>query len=464
MRIQEAFKLSLKYLLRYRRRYLFLFCALTFGFCIVTVIVSIKDGMAKSMYYSAQGHYAGDIVILGDDSNSAIDHLSQEYLQIIKNAMDTANIKPSRMVQRTRYFGNANIFHNGETALARYLFGLDWDRESEYLENLPWAAGKEPESGAGEGGASNGADKKHATLAGDSILLSQPIAQKINAQPGDRVILEIENRYRQKNTASFIVAGIFAESSVFGMYKSFIDRKAMNELAGFESDECSLIGLYFARQAAVERSRQKLQRALETALASRPEREDKFQIADIAYNRSDWEAQKDREWPAGIVVYLLTLPVFLSDVTNILQALNILTLLLYIMMLIIIFASAAVTCRLILHERTREIATMRAIGFHQTNIVFILVLEMFFLATLALIAGFGFTFIINKMLAFLSFEWFPGMDMFLRKGRLQAVFKAGSMLFNCAAIYAMLLAAVFSPACRTARAPLPDMLAGSVKE
>jgi hypothetical protein len=66
------FKLGIKYLYRYRRRYYFLLAALIFGFMIVTFITSQKDGMYDSVYYSAQSHYAGDIVAMGYDRDNTV--------------------------------------------------------------------------------------------------------------------------------------------------------------------------------------------------------------------------------------------------------------------------------------------------------------------------------------------------------------------------------------------------------
>ncbi|MDR0550601.1 MAG: FtsX-like permease family protein [Spirochaetaceae bacterium] len=506
-KIMHLAALAFKYLLRYKRRYLFLFGALTFGFCIVTVIVSVKDGMEQNAYYSAQGHYAGDIAIVGRDSESEIiEHISLEYLRAIENAVNKAEIRPSRTVMRTKYFGDAALFHNGESVPSRYLYGLDWETEREYIESLPWTgdrgqgtvdrgqvtgdrgqgtvdsvrSGSQPSTNADNTVSTDIPDNNlptthyslpptpyplptthyplpttHYPLSTNSILLSLPIAQRINARVGDSVLVEIENRWGQKNTASFVVAGVFAESSIFSMYKSFVSREALNALAGFDEGECSVVGLYFDNKREIEPSRRKLIAALaeETADDGAP-----IQSAGLMYSRSDWDTERDRDWKDGIVLYPLTLPVYLSDVSNLLQALNILTLLLYVMMLIIIYASAAVTYRLVFHERTREIAAMRAIGFYSRDIVLILTLETVFLAAASLVSGFILARAAGAALALLQFDWLPGVDMFLRGGRMSTVYKASSAALNSCAMYAMLIPAVFFPARKLSVSPLAEML------
>ena len=453
MRIREAFKLSYKYLIRYRRRYLFLFAALSFGFCIVTVIISIKDGMERNVYFSAQGHYAGDLVISGSDEDSAIHgHISNEYIKIINNAMAAARIQPEKAVMRTQYFGDAAAFHNGETAVLKYFLGIDWENEADYIGDLLGRSAALPENSVSKSDIYKN-DTYNGALGDNHILISEPIAQKINARAGDSILVEIENRYGQKDTANFIVAGVFSDSSIFGLYKSFVSRTALNALAGFDEGECSLIGLYFSGSKAAEAARRKLQAELEGTL----------QISKLALTRKEWEAERSKDW-SGIMIFLLTLPVYLTEITNILQSLNVLSFLLYIMMLIIIFVSAAVTYRLIFHERTKEIASMRAIGFYEGDIVLILALETALLATISLAAGFILALAASAALTALPFNWFPGMDMFLSGGSLSSVYKPSSILLNALAIYIMLLPAVLLPARTFTRMPLPLMLAGSAKD
>ena len=63
-------KLGKKYLLRYRKRYIFLFISLVFSFGLITFFTSSKDSMYDSVYFSAQSHYAGDIIAAGYQKNT----------------------------------------------------------------------------------------------------------------------------------------------------------------------------------------------------------------------------------------------------------------------------------------------------------------------------------------------------------------------------------------------------------
>jgi ABC-type antimicrobial peptide transport system permease subunit len=130
------------------------------------------------------------------------------------------------------------------------------------------------------------------------------------------------------------------------------------------------------------------------------------------------------------------------------------------MMLLIIFVSAAVTCQLILHERTREIGTMRAIGFYEADIRHIMIMETLCLGIISLIVGFIFARILSFLLTLAPTSWFPSFEIFMKDGKLIAIYNPKTMLINIAAVLCMLFPAIFFPAARSSRLPLPQMLTG----
>jgi ABC-type antimicrobial peptide transport system permease subunit len=182
----------------------------------------------------------------------------------------------------------------------------------------------------------------------------------------------------------------------------------------------------------------------------------------LVYTQDDWQNELSKN-KTEFVIAILTIPVYISEISQILQAINLLSLFLYAMMLLIILVSAGVTYRLILHERRLEIATMRAIGADERAVRFILVLEAVFLASAALIFGFILALFVNWCMSFVSFDWMPSFEMFLIHGRLHAVHKISALLINIAAVYIVIILAVYFPVFRASRLPLPQMLSGGVK-
>ena len=127
-RFFALFRLGIRYLYRYRRRYYFLLAALVFGFAIVTFITSVKDGMYDSVYYSAQSHYAGDIVAAGYNTDTIWNycrHMGPEEITAILGAADALDIKARYTILRTVYGAGSVIHYYGSTIRLTLLVGCD---------------------------------------------------------------------------------------------------------------------------------------------------------------------------------------------------------------------------------------------------------------------------------------------------------------------------------------------------
>ncbi|MDR1443268.1 MAG: ABC transporter permease [Treponema sp.] len=438
MKFSTLIVLSAKYLIRYRRRYFFLFLALSLGFSIVTLLSAVKDSMDANVYKSAQDHYAGDIVAVGQDSSySRNSRFSAEAKAELYRTLEAAKLKDARLtdahtVERTIFGNEGMLYYNGSALRLKYVVGVDWDNEAGYFDSLKYRE-RITENVAGRQG----------------IYLSAPVAAQLNARLGDSLVLEIDTRRGQKNTAFFIVDGIVEDSTIFGYYKAYIDRVTLNRLLLFGDEDCSMVGIFIDNRADAEKTRRLLQGDLETRIQTGP----------LVYDRDELERARGVPFE-GIKIFLLTIPVYLSEVAELLVAMNIVTYFLYIMMLIIMMVSALVTYRLILHERRRELGTMRVIGFYGADIRFVLMLETLGLALVSLGAGMILALIFQWIVTFIPFSWFPSFDIFLEDGKLRTLYLPRTMTVNILAVFVSLFLAALIPVYRSSRAPLPGMLSG----
>jgi len=436
MKFPVFLRVSLKYLWRYRRRYLFLFLALGFGFAVVTVISSLKDGMKDSLYRSAQSHYAGDITAIGLLSLGKTNRFTRTERDLILASAERAKVDPVSLAIRTTIFGGSRgtAFFNGNTIPLRYIVGVDWEQEKKYFDSLSY--GEPP-----------------ALLDDSSLMLSVPVAHELGARQGDSLILEVLTVTGQKNTGAFIIAGTIEDASFFDYYKVFMSRSALNSLIGFEEDDCSIIGFFLKDRANIRSKQEALHSELSLVMNTAP----------LVYDRDAYQEENRKEDRENTTVLLVTLPVYLSEVAQLMDAIDLASWVLYGMMLAIIMVSAGVTCRLILHERTRETGTMRAIGFYESDVRFILELEIICMAVFSVIAGFVLALFINWGLSYTSFGWVPGFEIFLQNGRLNAMYLPGTIVVNILAVLCMLAIAIWGPIFRNSRNPLPEMLSGGVR-
>jgi ABC-type lipoprotein release transport system permease subunit len=427
--------ISFKNLFRYRRRYFFLFLALSMGFSIATLLTAVKDDMDANVYRSAQDHYAGDIVAVGHDSSYyANSHITVEAKAEIYRALVLAGLTNVHTVERTIFGNEGVLYFNGNAVRLKYVTGVDWDNEASFFDGLVY---------------SDRLDSRDLPLGGDVIYLSAPVASQLNARLGDNLVLEVNTRWGQKNTGVFIVGGIVEDSTIFGYYKVYIDRVTLNRLLLFDDEDCSIVGIFVDNRGEAEKKRILLQGALEKTMQTGP----------LVYDRDELERARGVPFE-GIKVLLLTIPVYLSEVAELLDAMNIITYFLYAMMLVIMMVSALVTYRLILHERRRELGTMRAIGFYGGDIRFILMLETFGLALVSLGAGMLLSLVLQWAVTFIPFSWFPSFEIFLEDGKLRTLYLPRTAAVNILAVFVSLFLTALAPVCRASREPLPGMLNG----
>ena len=425
-------RLGIKYLYRYRRRYGFLMAALIFCFAVVTFITSMRDGMYDNLYHAAQAHYAGDIVAMGYNTahTAQIYHLGQREIAAILNAAEVAGINPRYTVKRTMHFANGVAHFNGIAVPLKYIIGSDWEGEAHLFRRKTFEEPPQP-------------------FADNSIILSTPTAQILGARMGDSIILETETRWGQRNTGVFVVKGIVRDSSIFGFYKAYVARLTLNRLMLFDDDDSSSIGFFLHDPGRAEQKRQRLHDALAGQV----------QLLPLVHDRDGFFRER-RRMEEGNNVALYTLAVYLSDVADMLNAINVIAYFLYGMMLLIILVSAAVTYRLILHERTRELGTMRAIGFYGADLRLVLWVEVIGIGSISLIAGFILAGIFSWAVSLLSFAWFPSFEIFMRDGRLTALYLPGTTLANVGSVFLLLFMVTLFPLFRASRKNLPGLLSG----
>jgi ABC-type lipoprotein release transport system permease subunit len=386
--------------------------------------------MTDSVYYSAQSHYAGDIVIAGYKNATGTRQRISESAKVM-DAIRAADTDPAHVVMRTIFPEQGMLFYNGAAIRQKYVIGVDWENETDYFSKLNYEAPTEGSLGDGD------------------MIISDPVARELNARTGDRLVLEVETETGQKNTGSFIVRGIVRDSTIFGYYKCYISRRALNSLMRFQPEECSVFGIYLKDHGSVNKAVNSLQRKLEKSVLTSP----------LVADRGGFREKRDEDWP-GIRHFVLPLAVHLSEVADLLRAMQLITYFLYAMMLLIILVSATVTYRLILRERTREIGTMRAIGFYEMDILAILLFEVFFLCVLSVVLGYFAAVFLAYCVSFLPFDWMPSFEIFMKNGRLEALFLPKTLLLNIFLVLCILAPAVWFPAFSVSRNPLPEMLAG----
>jgi ABC-type antimicrobial peptide transport system permease subunit len=334
-------------------------------------------------------------------------------------------------VLRTLFGEYGVVYFNGNAVRLKYVVGCDWETEEHLFSKMDFVTPLE------------------SSFENNGIILSAPAARRLGAVMGDSIILEVDTRWGQKNTGIFIVKGVIYDSSIFGYYKVYISRLSLNRLLLFNDNDCSSVGFFWNSMSNIEQKRTLMQKALA----------EHIQIGPLVYNRNE-QISETSQWFDGIKIFLYTMPVYLSEISDLLNAMNILTYFLYGMMLLIILVSAAVTYRLILHERAREMGVMRSIGFYGGDLRMVLWIEIFLLGVVSLLAGFFLAWLLSRALSLLSFSWFPSFEIFQKNGKLTVLYLPKTVFFNAVLVFLMLICSVFFPSLKASKKKLPALLSG----
>jgi putative ABC transport system permease protein len=376
--------------LRYRwKRYAFLVSALSLGFALILVLSGLSGGMARSVNKAAVRRYGGNLFVLGHQQSPYYTPVVRDHAALLAAAKE-ARIDATLIVRRTNYFENGLIFFNGYSARQKVISGIDWTVEEPVFSDMDFITGGKAGMAGSEG-----------------ILISQITAKEIQARVGDDVLLEVDTVTGQRNTATLVVRGIFSDASIFGAYVSYMDIAALNRLIGLSPDEYTILGIYLRHPETAGPDASRLYATLSKRVPM---------FAPVATQPELWTRLGER-W-AGVKYAVLTLNGYLAEIEDLISAVDLGLYLLLILMLAIIVLGIGNAYRVIVHERTREFGTMRALGMPLAGISRLIVLETLLLSVIGISAGSLIGFSILQVIGSVPAPRIPGFDIFLQKGRL----------------------------------------------
>ena len=161
----------------------------------------------------------------------------------------------------------------------------------------------------------------------------------------------------------------------------------------------------------------------------------------------------------GATVSVHTMYEAASDILKLESVLNLITGWAVLFLFLIILIGVVNSLRMTIRERTREIGTLRAIGFQASQILSLFLLETLFLAIISCAAGVALSFLVMRGLSSIPFELSDNpMGMLLVDGHLYFAPTAGGVLLSVAIISLMATATAFLPARSAARLPPADAL------
>ena len=347
------------------RRYRVLLVALVLIVMALTAVLGTMLGLRDAVRAKASRYFAGDLVVLGYTGNGSSLIQQPEEVAAAVAALEAGDTPiPLRTWSRRSTYYNLNsieLFFAGYYTRQRRMVGVEWALERPVLNDFDFAAGGVPEDG----------DES-------AILISTATARDLGIAVGDEVLVSIQSDRGRTNTARYIVAGIYTESSFFG-YTAYVHRAALNRLREAPPETVNEIGVY------LEDSADEATAAASLTAAMRAQGLPVFGVMSDrqAYSQEASRGRDGREY--GVV----TLGAQLSEINDLLGAITIIAGAIMVLFLGIVTVGVSNTWTMVVWERTREIGTLRALGMQRTGTVGLFLLEALFLGLGGVILGGG---------------------------------------------------------------------------
>lgn len=406
---------AVKSLLNRARQYRSLFAVSAIGMCIMVSVLMITDGMLDSMTEKMRQYYGGDFMILGGEKyyDEIYSGYSVEKLQAMIGALKEILPKDTQVSARyTKTDGDKSFFFEGVGVKQRTLQGVNFEDEQALFQKFTFVEGN--------------ADVRED---GDGVVISLPVAQKLGVHVGDEVVLFFEED-SLKNTISLVVTGIFQDSSVFGMYTSYIDYKALLKVLSINVNLTDKICVYYPKGSPSDGEIRRLQNELEK----------RFDMFPLTYSKQDWvEYERSDD---EIVYALIPLEANISDLRKLSSALYAIVALIVAMLVIIISVGISSTFRVIVMKRAVESGTFRALGMKPSGLMLLYFTEVFVLLASGCAIGFALSLAVTKIVSGFNLSFVVGFDLFLMGGRLAPSLYGGKVIFLTAVIFVTTLGAV----------------------
>ncbi len=278
-----------------------------------------------------------------------------------------------------------------------------------------------------------------------TILLFDNQAEKLGVKVGDALTISAPTTRGTNNTVDVRVVAIAHSLGLLSTWNTFVPMDTLRALYQLNQDSTGVIQIMLNRRdfdkipAIAGRLRQSLDQAGFRVMEPDPRA---FWMKFQSVSREDWTGQKldVTNWEDEI-----------SFMTWTLKALQGISVVLIAILVAIIVIGIMNTMWIAIRERTREIGTLRAIGMHRRQVLWMFLLESLMLGLLSTVAG---TVLGAAVAAGVNAAHIPvphGLQFFLMSPHLHLAVHSGLLISAVVAITLVTGAAALYPSIKAAR-------------
>jgi len=424
---------------RQKKRSFLLGGAIAFGFFVITTVGALTGGLMEIVKENFTHTFGGHIYISGSEVNdrekeiSYIPHRREldQALEPFKEDIETINL-------RSRARGEL-VF--GSKVFTTNVIGINYHNERDFVKNIILTSGSLDRLGEG-----------------NTILLPQEAAKKLNVQEGESVLFKMSTITGQRNVADLLVIGIIQNQEGLGTSSAYMGLENLNSYMGMNMSSFQTMNIYLRNIDELDTLGEKIYASIDSLAVTdldfpseestegeeslETQRNNMMRMMGMGSPRS---IEDEQSW-AGTKYALTTLNDVTSQLVQILSIIQGLGFAVFIIIMVITMVGIMNSYRMVMIERTQEIGTMRAIGLQKGSIRGIFLWESFYIAVGGAIAGFLLSLLAMSIFGFINFGTSGAFALFLNKGSLNFVLDPLLFSRDLLLVVALTLLAVLFPA------------------
>ncbi|MBI9105877.1 MAG: ABC transporter permease [Spirochaetales bacterium] len=428
-------KIALRNLTRQKKRTILLAAAIAFGIYIITMINGFTGSFIENVSENFSNMLAGHIFVEGVEKSE-----TGRTLNIVRNdeelmlAIEETNT-PWKYITKRSDLGGTLIFA-GES-MRQSITGANWEIEEYFKQRIILK----------EGTFEQMQEEKQ------GIILSEKVAEKLNVEIGDRLLVKCRTYTGQQNVGEFVLTAVLIDASMFGGTTAYANISYVNELLNLQPEEYMTLGIYLEDMDLIDQAAAALYANLQTKVSMFERQSDDDENPIIAM----LEQQDEEEWE-GLRFQLMTLNDIMKEVQQIVNVLNTAALIILLVLFGIIMVGVTNTFRMVLMERTKEIGTMRAVGMQRGIVRKLFLYEAFFISVIGVVSGL----ILAGLTMFILMQIYWGVEtpafMLMKNGYMTFILSPLQVLANFAIVSGLTLVAAFFPSNKAAKLQPADAL------
>lgn len=381
-------KMGLRSLLYRKKQYTSLFLVCMVGVGISLFCLFLVEGMLNSLEDKAKLYYGGDFTFIGGKTDLTLPNVD-DFIEKLTPVFPEGSVISSRFDFDADY---SSFYFEGTEARQRVIKGVDFSKEMELFQGFNYLEGNSLNMAGSNG-----------------VLLSEPIAETLGVQVGDSITFLLKTIKGYTNTVVLEVHGIFRDSSLFGMYTSYMDINCLRKSYDVAQTWANRICIDFPADFKITQEKvEAFQSQLEQKFTMFPLVDDKEIFYQPLLSKSFSEPH----------YALVDLYANLEDLKVLIDAMKIIAAFVILILMVIIMVGVSSTYRVIVMKRINEIGIYKAIGMNRMGIFSVLLSETSLLILVGCVAGMIFSWILCRVISCFSFSFIPAFDIFLVDGKL----------------------------------------------